>query len=70
MLVKTLEAAEEIVARYSYLEWDGWTIVRYKPDPAGFYAKNGVYRNGRWFQQFRYEPQRMGWELPSFLGKP
>ena len=69
MLVNTLEQAEQIVAKHSFLEWDGWNIIRYTPDPAGFYARDGVWHNERWQRKTCYELNRQGWHLPHTLVK-
>ena len=67
MLVERIEQAESIVSKFNYLKWDGWDILRYKPDPAAFYLVDGVWHNGRWNRLFRYSPGRQGWDLPAFL---
>lgn len=28
--------------------WNGWDIVSFRPNPAGFMRKDGAYRNGKW----------------------
>jgi hypothetical protein len=52
LTLRTPEFAEKFVAEQQKVgndvEWDGWDIVFYRPDPASVYTKDGVWRNGGW----------------------
>ena len=67
MLLSSLESAEAVVASNRQLSWDGWNIVRHKPNRAGWMLKNGAFKDGKWFEKTVYEPGRQGWNIPSFL---
>ncbi|QLF83430.1 hypothetical protein SEA_NICEHOUSE_217 [Rhodococcus phage NiceHouse] len=55
---------ERLVKQGHDLEWDGWTIVSYKPHSGAFMKKNGVFRNGIWQVSKRYEINEDGkWYL-------
>ena len=30
------------------VRWNGWTIESHRPHSKAYFAKNGVYRNGKW----------------------
>ena len=30
------------------VKWDGWNIEVHRPNPRGYFAKEGVFRNGKW----------------------
>ena len=67
MLLTTPEQAEAIVASNKQLSWDGWNIVRMKPNRAGWMQRNGAFKDGKWFEKTIYEPNRQGWTIPDFL---
>lgn len=67
MLVTTLEQAETIVSRNKQLSWDGWNIVRMKPNRAAWMQRNGAFKDGQWFEKTTYAPSRDGWKIPEFL---
>lgn len=65
MLITNLEDAEQIVKRNPMLEWDGWTIVHMRRNNAAWMQRNGVIRNGLWYQRTRIVPDRKGWNVPK-----
>lgn len=56
--------ADKFVAEQQRLgndvEWDGWTLVFYKPSPNSVYTKQGVFRNGQWCYANRFDMDRTG----------
>lgn len=67
MQIQSLEQAETIVQRNKQLSWDGWNIVRLKPNKAGWMQRNGAFKDGQWFEKTVYEPNCDGWKIPDFL---
>jgi hypothetical protein len=65
MIVKTLEHMEAIVKSTKTLHWDGWTVVNSVPSDKGRSLKNGALVDSKWHVQTRYEPGRMGWDIPN-----
>jgi hypothetical protein len=59
---------EKIVNSNSSLSWDGWDIVHLKEDFNGFYEKNGIFKDGKWFIKNVYKLENDGWNIPkSFI---
>jgi hypothetical protein len=65
MIVKTLEHMETIVKSNKTLHWDGWTVINSVPSDKGRSLKNGALVGSKWHVQTRYEPSRMGWDIPN-----
>lgn len=54
-----------IIKNHSNFEWDNWTVVVLTDDD-GYYTKNGVFKNGQWKTQYRYDMVEYGvWEIPD-----
>jgi hypothetical protein len=69
VLIKSLEQMEQIVKNNRALSWDGWTVLETRPKENGIMSSEGVYTNGRWVVQKRYESTSEGWEIPKkFVG--
>jgi len=64
MLIKSLNSMEKIVSQNKALGWDGWSVTDSKPSPTAWRSKDGVYVNGQWFLQRRYEITPDGWHIP------
>lgn len=67
MQVTSLEKMEQIVKKNRSLKWDGWTVVNAFPSEKGRTSKDGVYINGIWHIQRRYEANEAGWNIPDKL---
>lgn len=67
MLIKSLSEAESIVENNDKLSWNGWTIVETFSNKDGYMDKDGVFANGKWIVQKRYEPGTTGWDIPKRL---
>ena len=65
MNVTSLEKMEQIVSNNKFLSWDGWTVLYSRQNDNGYSSKNGVYRDGQWYIQNRFEVTENGWDLPS-----
>lgn len=65
MQITSLDRMESIVNSKSNLAWDGWDVLSYTRDNAGFLKKNGVYKNGRWHTVKRFSPDCDGWSIPD-----
>lgn len=60
MLKLDLDGAERFVAGYPNAYWDSWTMVIFKPTPAGATHRKGLFRNGSWGIATRVEPDETG----------
>ena len=65
MNVTSLEEMEQIVSKNKALTWDGWTVIHLRQNDNAYSSKNGVYRNGQWYIQNRFDVTENGWELPN-----
>lgn len=60
------DAAHKAVDNNRFLEWDGWTIQTWRPNPRGYSDVRGSFRNGRWGILYRYPVRNDGnWRIPS-----
>lgn len=48
MLKLDYAAVHRFVEGYPNASWNGWTLEIFKPTPAGYTNKRGVFRNGQW----------------------
>lgn len=67
MFIKSLSEADAIVENNDSLSWNGWVILETIPNKDGYIDKDGVFLNGKWVVQKRYEPGTKGWEIPKRL---
>jgi hypothetical protein len=65
MMIKSLETMEAIVKGNKSLSWDGWTVLSTKPAKNAVTSKDGVYINGKWHIQQRFEVSENGWNIPE-----
>lgn len=65
MIISSLEKMESIVSKSKFLYWDGWTVVSAYPSKKASTSKYGMYHNGQWKLQRRFEPTEIGWEIPE-----
>lgn len=68
MLELNYKQVHEFVGKNSHKGyfWDGWTVVRWIPNPNGFSMKNGMFRNGQWGISFKSEMNNNGtWSVKS-----
>lgn len=65
MLINSLEKMEKIVKFNKVLSWDGWDVVDRKTAPTGWRSKDGVFENGKWYLQRKYEVTEDGWHIPK-----
>lgn len=68
MLVNNLNQMEKIVDSSSQLEWDGWDVVTYTASNSAMLAKDGVYRDGKWYKKKVFPLTENGWNLPDSIG--
>jgi hypothetical protein len=65
MRINNKEKMNSIIKSHSNFEWDNWTVVVLTDDD-GYYTKNGVFKNGQWKTQYRYDMVEYGvWEIPD-----
>jgi hypothetical protein len=65
MRINNKEEMNSIIKNNSNFEWDNWTVVVLTDDD-GYYTKNGVFKNGQWKTQYRYDMVEYGvWEIPD-----
>ena len=65
MIINSLEKMEQIVENNRSLSWDGWTVLENRYKEHGAISKDGIYLNGKWIIQKRYEATASGWEIPD-----
>lgn len=65
MIITSLEKMEEIVKKSKFLRWDGWTVVSCYPSKKASTSKYGIYLDGKWQMQRRFDPTESGWEIPE-----
>lgn len=47
--------------------WEGYTVVSFRPNPSAMYNQHGVYRNGSFGYEKRFEVTPEGtWQLYGF----
>lgn len=65
MIVNSKEEMNTIVDNSPNFEWDNWTVVIYIEDD-GYYTKNGVFKDGIWKTQYRFDMVDYGvWQIPD-----
>jgi hypothetical protein len=65
MRISNKEEMNSIIKNHSNFEWDNWTVVVLTDDD-GYYTKDGVFKNGKWKTQYRYDMVEYGvWEIPD-----
>ena len=70
MYVTTLDQMESIVQSHKDLYWDGWTVLERIPNNKGMTNKLGIFVNGQWYMQKRFECTAKGWNIPTkYVGK-
>lgn len=67
MFITSLSEMERIVDSRPDLSWDGWDVVRYKKNNNAQFDKNGVFRNGQWYNKIVFPLKTHGWSLPERL---
>lgn len=60
MLKLDLAATERFVSGHPTAFWDGWTLVIFKPTPAGYTSSKGMFRDGQWGLAKRVDPNDQG----------
>ena len=55
-----LEQAEQYVSDNTAAFWDGWDMIIWRPNPNGFFKKNGMLRGGKWGTAVRVSPNSQG----------
>jgi hypothetical protein len=65
MKINGFDEMNSIVSLNNNVEWDNWTVVVLTDDD-GYYTKNGIFKDGVWKTQYRYEMVDYGvWEIPD-----
>lgn len=65
MRINSREKMDTIIKDNSNFKWDNWTVVVLTDDD-GYYTKNGIFKDGQWKTQYRYEMVDYGvWEIPD-----
>lgn len=50
--------------------WEGWNIMSFRPNPAGFMKKDGAFRDGRWGTIRAIKPNKFGkWRVIEPVGR-
>jgi hypothetical protein len=65
MKINGFDEMNSIVSLNNNVEWDNWTVIVLTDDD-GYYTKNGIFKDGVWKTQYRYEMVDYGvWEIPD-----
>lgn len=65
MKINGFDEMNYIVSLNNNIEWDNWTVVVLTEDD-GYYNSNGIFKDGLWKTQYRYEMVDYGvWEIPD-----
>ena len=65
MIIKGFDEMDSVVKNSSNLKWDGWTVIVID-DTDGYFTKDGVFLNGRWVKQYRFDMFDYGiWNIPD-----
>lgn len=65
MKINTKEQMDKIIKANPNFEWDNWTVVIYTEND-GYYNKNGIFKDGKWKTQHRYDMVDYGvWQIPD-----
>lgn len=67
MFITSLSEMERLVDYRSDLSWDGWDVVRYKKNINAQFDKNGVFRDGQWYNKIVFPLTSQGWSMPERL---
>lgn len=65
MYITDMNKMEEIVSSHKTLAWESWDVVERIPTNKGMTSKDGVFVNGKWHIQKRFEATRDGWKIPK-----
>ena len=68
MFITSLSEMEIIVDSRSDLQWEGWDVVRYKKNNDAQFSRNGVFRNGQWYNKIIFPITEHGWSIPDRIG--
>jgi hypothetical protein len=69
VIISNHSQMDAIVSKSKNLEWDGWDVVAYTQDDAGFFDTNGVLKNGQWCVKYTYKIYENGWNIPDRIIK-
>ena len=65
MLINGFDEMEKIVKSNPNLKWDNWTVI-VTTDGDGYYTKDGIFIDGQWKKQFRFNMVEYGvWNIPD-----
>ena len=65
MIVNNIEKMEKIINSSPHIKWDGWTVV-ISIDEDGYSDPNGVFAEGTWKKEKRFEMKENGvWDIPD-----
>ncbi len=69
VVINSLDAMEDIVAKNRNLAWDGWDVVSYSRKHTSFMNPRGRFWKGAWHEQTVYPVNERGWVIPRGLLK-
>lgn len=65
MLIKSLDQMETIVENNRNLHWAGWDVLFLEKNNTAWLKPDGVYKDGKWYTQKKFEITTDGWEIPN-----
>lgn len=65
VIVSSLEKMSDIVKNNKTLMWDGWSVVQVIPSNKARTSIHGKYLNNQWVLVKRFDPSRVGWDIPE-----
>ena len=63
--IKDYKRMHEIVEKNTRLSWEGWTVLESIKNPSAANRVNGVFMDGAWYTQNRFEAGAQGWGIPT-----
>lgn len=65
MKITNIDTMDQIVKSNTNMAWDNWTVIVYTDDD-GYFTKNGVFKDGQWKTQYRFNMRDYGvWDIPD-----
>jgi hypothetical protein len=64
VVIRDLDAMEDLVKSNPRLKWDGWDVLHIQNKKASFMNRNSMLVDGKWVLVNRYSPESNGWTVP------
>lgn len=65
MTINGFDVMDKIISSSDNMSWNGWSVV-VLDDTDGYYTKDGVFANGKWQKQYKFDMLEYGvWNIPD-----